>query len=403
VLLRSAKPSVSTRSFAPLLLAALAAAAGPGLEASTAAVQESPARWSAVASSHQLRRDAPTDAADVLGPEVVDAAVHPLAPARQSLVVLEFAAAAAAGSAARLHLPLAESVGQSRRLAVAVHVGDPGEPGLGVPGAPPPAGRQWLLRTWAHPLLDASRAELVIESGLGELLQAVRGRDGERLRLILSRSDGWGGAVDVTGVGSAAGPWLETCTDPASCLRVACLGDSNTDPGNRAWPLWCEQLGPLADGREVFVENLAVGGATAFAQDNRPMGPQQLDLALAGSAPDVVIAAFGTNDLYWHDGAFERSVAALEEMKRRVQAAGARFLVATVPPMRGEAARFAEQVTAANRLLRERFGPDEIVDFDTGFDSAAMYQDTVHLSAAGQQLRAERARHAIAAAPAPGS
>jgi lysophospholipase L1-like esterase len=123
-----------------------------------------------------------------------------------------------------------------------------------------------------------------------------------------------------------------------------------------------------------------------------PWAIPQLE-ALRAAHLDVVIAAFGTNDLETlHEtpkhivGCYRRLVAA---------AAPARVLIATTPPMFPPRPDYHIPIDVLNALLAVAFPPDQLVDFHTGFERDLFLPDGLHLNDAGQRLRAERARAAL--------
>lgn len=179
--------------------------------------------------------------------------------------------------------------------------------------------------------------------------------------------------------------------DGDGLYRLACLGDSNTA---RYWPLWkwCEQLVALVGDRHFTTLNLAVNGATV-ATTPAPLASTQMDAALSAGV-DAVVAAFGTNDVFWMRPPSEIRDAYVA-LRGRAEAAGVAFFAATMPPCIGCPACTAE----TNVLLREAF-PGRLVDFDTGFTAEHFFADGYHLNQTGQDLWARRAYEALRA-PAP--
>jgi lysophospholipase L1-like esterase len=131
--------------------------------------------------------------------------------------------------------------------------------------------------------------------------------------------------------------------------------------------------------------NLGQISATACAGDaTSGRGPDLLRQGLP-AGPDLVITAFGTNDV--QQGAGGVAVGChrvLEEM-----AAPAPVLIGLVPPIFMPATDWNPGVDAINRQLRDAFPPNRVVDLWTGF-GRQHYEGPVHLNAAGQALRAER-------------
>ena len=113
-------------------------------------------------------------------------------------------------------------------------------------------------------------------------------------------------------------------------------------------------------------------------------------------APDVVLLAYGTNDLMRHTSP-EQVVAATLGHVLRAREEGVDAFVALTPPAPQLGGDFGERVEALNALLRRAVHPDRILDFHSGF-SAADFADTVHLDAGGQEKRARAAWAALRAA-----
>jgi hypothetical protein len=91
-------------------------------------------------------------------------------------------------------------------------------------------------------------------------------------------------------------------------------------------------------------------------------------------------------------------VAAYREAAERARAAGIGAVFVATTPWRKEAA-LQPGYDELNRLLREAFPADRIVDFDSGFDDPALLMDTVHHNEAGQRKRGQRAYEAITRSP----
>ncbi|MEW6270960.1 MAG: SGNH/GDSL hydrolase family protein [Thermodesulfobacteriota bacterium] len=203
---------------------------------------------------------------------------------------------------------------------------------------------------------------------------------------------------------------------------IACLGDSNTDsnwqyvrpggfpPGGG----WCEQLGSLLGGRATMV-NLGAPGATAVWTKLPPVAEQgiffngydQLEHALAASCADVVLIAFGTNDVlpgYGYDAA--GIVAAHLDLVRSAHDAGMLAFVATAPrplpvPKRKFYSRSVEAVARFNELLRRALPPETILDFEARLVPEDSFDD-LHMNLEGQRKRALEAKARIDGALARG-
>ncbi len=193
---------------------------------------------------------------------------------------------------------------------------------------------------------------------------------------------------------------------------VACLGDSNTqewDPGNfhacgspdTQTTMWCTRLATMVQPLGWTVRNHAVFGATVLSPN--PLAPgftstasQQLTAALAVSpTPDVVILAFGTNDLAQPISSI---VAAYAAMKQTIEAGGRRAMIALTPP---QATANLTNGTSSNALieqlnseLRARFtGADDLIDLASGLVPGSTwgsvdYTDSKHMNNCGQEKRA---------------
>ena len=192
-------------------------------------------------------------------------------------------------------------------------------------------------------------------------------------------------------------------------LRIACLGDSNTVAG---WPTpdttrWCERLcknlpsAPVLRSDGTFA-TLPVacyddgwGGVTVTDQpvchnSYYACADVQMAGALAQSA-DVVILAFGTNDL--RDGATPAEiVAAYKRVIAPAQQTGRLTYIALTPPMYPPPADGV--VEALNAALVASFDRSMLVDFYTGF-TQSLFLDSIHLNDSGQDLRAARASAAL--------
>ena len=197
---------------------------------------------------------------------------------------------------------------------------------------------------------------------------------------------------------------LAACRDHAGRLdrnhdgviTIACLGDSNTfaDPK----PGWCDLL---AEGSPGWVmSNRSWNGMSiidfgeSYGGFKLAAGPH-VDEVLTLDHPDVVILAFGTNDLK-HAATPEAIVDAYAQAKAKIEATGARCLVALTPPaFPPDSSGLNPGVNALNAKVREQFGSD-VVDFWSGMTRADFKPDGLHVNAAGHAKRAAAARDAIA-------
>jgi len=179
-------------------------------------------------------------------------------------------------------------------------------------------------------------------------------------------------------------------------ITVACLGDSNTfaDPK----PGWCDLLGRESpkwvmsnrswNGMSIMDFGESYGGFKLAAAPH-------VDEVLTLDHPDVVILAFGTNDLK-HAAPPEAIVDAYAQAKAKIEATGARCLIALTPPtFPPDSSGLNPGIEALNAKVRQRFGSD-VVDFWFGMTRADFKADGLHVNAAGHAKRAAAAREAIA-------
>lgn len=175
--------------------------------------------------------------------------------------------------------------------------------------------------------------------------------------------------------------------DGDGVYRLGCVGDSNTSL-LAGFTKWCEIIRNTLSDPDFAVINVAENGATVnlnlrFTSD----ATMQMADVLQRS-PDVLILAFGTNDIFQgrtpqqiHDRYVEQQAAA--------DAAGVPLFVATTPPIIG-CPNCVSRIAAGNDLLRTTFA-GRVIEFHTGFAAEHFIQDGYHCNDLGQQLRAERA------------
>jgi lysophospholipase L1-like esterase len=193
----------------------------------------------------------------------------------------------------------------------------------------------------------------------------------------------------------------------ARSMTLVCLGDSNT----AAPSSWCGQLAAVLP-ESWRVVNRAVGGAVVDHPGGWQNGREQLEASLAADDPDVLVFAFGTNDLMLSFAyrARERSLAKLiqpivagyERLAQRGRRSGARVFVALTPPFctgRDFSPGINRFVRALNGAIEKSFRRAEIIDFHTPV-AADDYvgDDCVHLNAQGQRKRLGAACAALARA-----
>ncbi|MFP6606538.1 MAG: SGNH/GDSL hydrolase family protein [Myxococcota bacterium] len=205
-------------------------------------------------------------------------------------------------------------------------------------------------------------------------------------------------------------------------VRVACLGNSNTQSD---WQFaqpdgfpreegWCERLAD--DTNRVTTLNCGWGGATAspnVSGNPRSQGAGQVEAALADPTVEIIILAFGTNDLGFSlnnpdllllDDPTPSAIADVIEMLAGVvENEGASVLVATTPyreqptdPMLPPPAEgINDLVTELNNELMLRFESDQVIDFSSGFALEDFLSDGTHMSSSGMAKRAEAAGEAV--------
>lgn len=177
--------------------------------------------------------------------------------------------------------------------------------------------------------------------------------------------------------------------------RIACLGDSNTEPFPPIRPRkWCEYLQELPQDALFQTVNISHGGATANPQTRDPAWEDAfLHTAMATQADvDAIISAYGTNDLL--QGYRPTEYVEAHRTHEAAAAAGGipTYFVATVPIIGTNPTQaWPRQV---NDLLRIEF-PGRTAEFFEGFRLDEHHLDGLHLNDAGQRLRAERAWEAI--------
>ena len=178
---------------------------------------------------------------------------------------------------------------------------------------------------------------------------------------------------------------------------IACLGDSNTHQPEQTG--WCDLLAEDYAGSSLKFLNYGFpGGGVVPSKPRFPVldAYYWLDRALALSPPSVVILAYGTNDLRRHIPPAE-VVEHYEHLAERAKKAGVeRVLVALTPPMHPKTVDKSPEVLELNELIREKFPPEERVDFFTGFDlKRDLAPDGIHFSEAGHEKRADAVRAAM--------
>ncbi len=176
-------------------------------------------------------------------------------------------------------------------------------------------------------------------------------------------------------------------------FRLACLGDSNTldrPPWAQA-PGWCALLAARID--DPFFERIEIAeiGATVTRQLFPELARREARYHLLSAfryAPDIVVMAYGTNDVLQWRGAEAIVAAYLEHEATTLSAGVTQFAVSTTPRI-GEGDDIT--IIASNTLLREVFAGRFFESFD-GYTLEEHFRvDGYHLNALGQRKRAEAA------------
>lgn len=201
--------------------------------------------------------------------------------------------------------------------------------------------------------------------------------------------------------------------DGDGVVRITCFGDSNT---LRAWtenapPSWCEHLGEWVHARGWTIFNMGMFGAGAIDPDETFGGASLyagdwITQAMSDPQrhPDVAVLAYGTNDVKRGNRA-EAVAQAIMGLRDRLEMAGVRVVVATIPPtsLPGPAHR-NRTIDRTNLLLRTALPPDALVDFhadvlESDFEpdgKRLLARDGLHFGAALQQRWAARVARLLA-------
>lgn len=216
---------------------------------------------------------------------------------------------------------------------------------------------------------------------------------------------------------------------------IVCNGDSNTQSNWQGYPNgtsdgWCERIGGI---------NRGVGGSTisdhaysfhdlplgVFMPDMPLWGGYYIDAELAGAdpfatwatgtppkllgqatlsplpQPDIVILAFGTNDVRadWLGGPWtpNQIIHFYKKYRQRAIATGATVYIATTPPIYntdGTLSAYDATIRSLNAKIRGNW-PSKYIEFYDGFTVADFQLDGLHLNASGQAKRAAAAAAVI--------
>lgn len=175
--------------------------------------------------------------------------------------------------------------------------------------------------------------------------------------------------------------------DGDGVYRLGCVGDSNTSLVS-GLKKWCEIIRDGFSDPDFAVINVAVNGATVNPNLRFTSDATMQMAEVLPQAPDVLVLAFGTNDVF--QGRTPQQIHdAYVALQPVADAAGVPFYVATTPPIIG-CPNCTTPIEQGNGMLRTTFA-GRVIEFYTGFGAAEFSPDNYHLNSVGQQLRAERA------------
>jgi lysophospholipase L1-like esterase len=180
---------------------------------------------------------------------------------------------------------------------------------------------------------------------------------------------------------------------------VACAGDSNTVTGAKTQS-WCVFLPGYLNG--VTTQSVGLAGTRASDDPGLPFGSPssshvylQRMLTTWSRKPDVIVLAWGTNDIGVHDP--EEIVSAIDTLAEWMRREGIVPLVASVP-RRLEGTTDAA-IASVNAQLAARYGPC-LIDFTTMTPpTGEWYHSSRHVNQAGQRRRAIAAYRTLKSAP----
>lgn len=210
---------------------------------------------------------------------------------------------------------------------------------------------------------------------------------------------------------------------PDGILRITVAGDSNTKFGctnpSPTWPhcdesvpSWVDCLNALDAVNPLNTQTVVSGhqfnnqglGGSSACDPNFPFpfsdfgGDVHMPYIL-DTVPDVVILAYGTNDLFY---GFTPSqiVDCYQALYHQIAVSGAIPFIALTPPEPGRAPTVTDvMVQDLNTRLVAAFGTRQTIDFYTGVTSDALQADGVHVTDAEQHRRAQIVYDALQAWP----
>ena len=175
--------------------------------------------------------------------------------------------------------------------------------------------------------------------------------------------------------------------DGDGVYRLGCVGDSNTSLVS-GLKKWCEIIRDGVSDPDFAVINVAVNGATVNPNLRFTSDATMQMAEVLSQAPDLLVLAFGTNDVFQGRTPQQIHDAYLAQQPT-ADAAGVPFYVATTPPIIG-CPNCTPGIEQGNDMLRATFA-GRVVEFYTGFGADEFNPDHYHLNSVEQQLRAERA------------
>lgn len=137
----------------------------------------------------------------------------------------------------------------------------------------------------------------------------------------------------------------------SAAVKVVCFGDSitegvcATDSKTKSYPAVLQSLLDAKRGKGRFdVVNAGISG-----QDTK-QGLKRLDLLLENKKPDWMLVEYGTNDMWTGRKITPADTRAnLIEMLKRMKAANAKVLIATLPPCLGQ----DRELATLNQVIKE--------------------------------------------------
>lgn len=181
---------------------------------------------------------------------------------------------------------------------------------------------------------------------------------------------------------------------PPSKHKIACTGDSLT--WTLANPTWVTMLRELVEDRDWAVQDSAMIGATITDQglyygSTPPVpfyGGWWIQRIVTSWHPDILIVAFGTNDVRIPGIRAMDIALRLVEQVIALDGQGVHAYVALIPPF-FEPAPVSDNalIDQTNMILAFALG-SRMMDFHSGFVREDFTADGVHLTPSGHQKRA---------------